>query len=836
MSRQETIAAAEQLLTQGKVPQALEQIRKIAGGTRDDVVVLNRLGDLLARHKQVAEAVGYYTRIAEHFVRSGFLPKAVAIHKKILRLDPGCLPAAVSLGQLYGRQKLHGEARKYLLHAANQHLKSQEFTKARELFEQLVAGEPDEVRHRVRMAEARAAEGDSQRAVEELLGVGEKLLDSGNLVDAEKIFGRASELQPDADNPLIGSARCLARTDRADEALALLEGAAEQGNSGAGLRGELARLYTMAGRSQDALQLLGETTLLEIPHDTWKSIFVAALEKGQADEMWKRVDTLFQSGNGASDAQAMAGLFEHLSDLEPDGHIPALQRLADLQERGSEVGGAVKALDALARAYRARSMESEATIVLGRLRQIAPPDEEPVAQTEAPAPPIQIEIEPTSLVQETPRREIPLEAEAPAVPLNRGDEEFVEGRVTQAEVLEKYDLLPQALEQLDEVAQRFPGHAAIHEQRIELLRTMNDPERLAEVLTQLALAQRASGDTARASQVAAEAASMPALRPASRLVLENLGLLGAPKEAGPEIPAPASAKPATAKPAPEPTPGTSGSTEVVIDLDAVGDAATDSLAETPRPAAPAAQTRVPASDLIEEIRAVAATDRPDARRRLEALLLLGYASPELDRLRQELEEAPAAPEAGQESPQEPTSAAKSVESTSAEIGIDLLEDLVDLEDLDIPLLSEPEADQDVGQILEVFKREVEQQISKDDYRTHYDLGIGYKEMGLIDEAIRELRLAASSSELHREACSLIAMCHLDRRDLAQAAEWYRQALEKGTADDEAVRGLRYDLAEVLLQGGDAEEALEHFRGVLEVDPAFRDVQGRVAELENRLQP
>ena len=134
MNQQKNIHAAEQLLSQGKLEAALDIIRKIASGPREDVTVLNRLGDLLARHKRVPEAVSYYGRIADHFAESGFLPKAVAIHKKILRLDPNCMEAVVSLGQLYGRQKLHGEARKYLLHAAGQYLKGKEFTKAREVF------------------------------------------------------------------------------------------------------------------------------------------------------------------------------------------------------------------------------------------------------------------------------------------------------------------------------------------------------------------------------------------------------------------------------------------------------------------------------------------------------------------------------------------------------------------------------------------------------------------------------------------------------------------------------------------------------------------------------
>ena len=61
------------------------------------------------------------------------------------------------------------------------------------------------------------------------------------------------------------------------------------------------------------------------------------------------------------------------------------------------------------------------------------------------------------------------------------------------------------------------------------------------------------------------------------------------------------------------------------------------------------------------------------------------------------------------------------------------------------------------------------------------------------------------------------------------------ALEGLTADSEAARTLRYDLAELLAEIGNTEEALDHFRNVLSLDPTFRDVQGRVTDLEGRLQ-
>ena len=81
---------------------------------------------------------------------------------------------------------------------------------------------------------------------------------------------------------------------------------------------------------------------------------------------------------------------------------------------------------------------------------------------------------------------------------------------------------------------------------------------------------------------------------------------------------------------------------------------------------------------------------------------------------------------------------------------------------------------------------------------------------------------------------MLAMCHRDRQEMGEAARWYRSAMEASGSDPQALAGLRYDLAEVLLESGDAEAALDQFRDVMREDPTYRDVQGRVSELESRL--
>ena len=142
-------------------------------------------------------------------------------------------------------------------------------------------------------------------------------------------------------------------------------------------------------------------------------------------------------------------------------------------------------------------------------------------------------------------------------------------------------------------------------------------------------------------------------------------------------------------------------------------------------------------------------------------------------------------------------------------------------------------EQSVEAVFELFKRHVEEEIGRDDHRTHYDLGIAYKEMGILDDAVSEFRIAAGSPDLFRDACSMIALCYREKGEIQEAAGWYRQALDAPGGDDEAIRGLRFDLAEVLDQCGETGAALDLFRSIHRDDPSYREVGQRIEDLESR---
>ena len=175
-----SFAAAEKLLKEQKVSEALVKFNRAIEQTNGDLLTVNRVGDAIASAGHGERAVPYYSKIADQFTRQGFLPKAIAIRKKILRLTPNHVETLVGLGDLCVRQEHSGEARAYYLRAADQLLETKDYDGAREVYERLVQAEPEDARHLVRLAETRAAAGDGAGAAGDLIGLGQRLLVSGH--------------------------------------------------------------------------------------------------------------------------------------------------------------------------------------------------------------------------------------------------------------------------------------------------------------------------------------------------------------------------------------------------------------------------------------------------------------------------------------------------------------------------------------------------------------------------------------------------------------------------------------------------------------------------------
>lgn len=132
--------------------------------------------------------------------------------------------------------------------------------------------------------------------------------------------------------------------------------------------------------------------------------------------------------------------------------------------------------------------------------------------------------------------------------------------------------------------------------------------------------------------------------------------------------------------------------------------------------------------------------------------------------------------------------------------------------------------------LAAFKRGIEENVELEDYHTHYDLGVAFKEMGLLDEAIAEFQKALRAPEGRLRTAEALGTAFFDRGQFAVAENLLRRAVETlAGADDEKI-GLLYWLGRAREAQGKSTDALGAYERALAVDIRFMDIGERVHRL------
>jgi tetratricopeptide (TPR) repeat protein len=146
------------------------------------------------------------------------------------------------------------------------------------------------------------------------------------------------------------------------------------------------------------------------------------------------------------------------------------------------------------------------------------------------------------------------------------------------------------------------------------------------------------------------------------------------------------------------------------------------------------------------------------------------------------------------------------------------------------------SDQDVDQVFEKFKAGIRAQVSENDSATHYDLGVAYKEMGLLPDAMNEFGLAARDPTRECMCYAMIGMIRVERGELDLSAKAYIRGLEAGQKTPDQELALYYDLGNVYEMKGSTKDALYYFEKVALKDPRYRGVSDRIAALQPGARP
>ncbi len=146
--------------------------------------------------------------------------------------------------------------------------------------------------------------------------------------------------------------------------------------------------------------------------------------------------------------------------------------------------------------------------------------------------------------------------------------------------------------------------------------------------------------------------------------------------------------------------------------------------------------------------------------------------------------------------------------------------------------ADPQSESDVNfaEMLDQFRSKVSEAIEKEDASSHYDLGLAFKDMGLIDEAIAEFQIAARGHEYRLRAIEMLGACFLEKEDYRIALKVLGRALQVPGYVDEELIGIFYSLGQAYEALGEAGSALEWYERVLGCDVHFKDASRRVSSL------
>ncbi len=923
------IKEAQKFTAKGQYDKAIAEWKKLMKESPNDANIFNTIGDLSLKKNAKADAVDAYKKAADILAADGFSSKAIALYKKVVNIDPKRVDVHLALADLNAEKGLTGNALESYKIAADHYSQKNEMAKALGIYQKMADLNPSNFAFRLKLAEMYVKEGLKSEAAKAYLEAADAHMAKEAFQDARQIFEKVLALDPNNKDVYFKAGVVYYKEGKFVEACKAFKPAFEHDLKNQ----ELADLYLdslfKAGRGPEAEEAIkkllsqdaGRVDLREkLFHiHLSKKDFEKALAEAVAvadikveNREFDAADELFKKlvAENPKDAALRRKLADFYSNIrrEEDGARELLQA-ADILAAGGDREGAKEALS--------RAVEIAPGMEEARQRfeafdgqpAFAQAEEPPLSIPEAAAPePAAVDFEagPAVSAESKSIEEDPAIAEA----------------FTEVDVLIKYGLAGKAIEQLEGLAGRFPQSPQVRLRLRDLYRDQGNRQKAVQYALGLVDIYSAAG-----MQEQAETALRTALDidPGNAALQARLGMpSAAPQEAPPgfgELPefgfeaAPEAAAPAPGQPSvewqppsreiggepfasePDAAPAEPFAAEVdisevwaeaefyyqqglfdearahyekILQLSPGDQRARGRIAELSREkedvqefsklaeAVEGLEGLVPTetvegelasstSDeeavrmLMQEIQALQGKQKPapPAKQPRAASASAGFAAdsgkkPGKAKEKKREEEffdlgAELGGGAGTASPQAPR-------TEGLDEFFDLAAELRDeLGGMAVPAKGGASSeDQSLDDIFQEFKKGVEAQAGREDTDTHYNLGIAYKEMGLLEEAIGEFLLTPEGEPKFIQSRYMLGLCYMEMGDFRKATVEIGNALnysESLASDAEDRLSMNYDLGLAYQGAGEMNNALGQFQKVSAEAPGFRDVAAKIQELQ-----
>lgn len=395
--KDKTLKAAERYAQQGKFDAAINEFRKVLDANPTDLTVANTVGDLYARTGRNDEAIRQYQYVAEHFEGGGFRVKAIAMYKKVLKLDADNELVALRLAELYARQNLIGEAAQMYGIAAEAHRRDGRVREAMKMLKKAADLDPTNLKSRLGLAQTYEREGFSAEASETFRALGAELVRAGNVAEGIPHLRHALELKPDAKPTLKSLAEAYAQEGNVHAALEVIARSLELDPNDIDLIIILGRTFLNAGQLEKAEATFSRLFKLDNSrYDYLLEVARAFIERGELNRPMSIIDRCIDVVIARRHKKKATALLKMILERDPS-NVQALKRLSGIYKNVRERRNLVTTLNTLVQAALAQGMRAEAVVALRQLIEIEPKRAahhqeqlRSIGDDEQPAPPEQV--------------------------------------------------------------------------------------------------------------------------------------------------------------------------------------------------------------------------------------------------------------------------------------------------------------------------------------------------------------------------------------------------------------------------------------------------------------
>lgn len=360
IDRAETVKKAEKMLRQGRLDLAIAEYVRMVEDQPRDLNTRNALGDLYVRAGEPDLAAAQYRQIADHILSEGFLPKAAALYKKILKIKPDDEIVQLHLADISARQGLLADAKAYLVAVAGKRQARGDRAGADEIVVRLGALDPGDFEARGLAAQTLAQSGEEIGAAIQYRSMHADLSEKGRPEEALAALREAVRLNPEDVEGRVELARAAIEQGDFDTATMYLDRASASEHPP--MLWLLLELELRSGSVEAAREVLAQLLNVDSPERPRVVELAWRLLSVSADAAYVCVEAAADSAVANGNYGEAAAALSEFVDRVP-GQVAALLKLIDISVDGGLDAVVSKAQTQLADAYLDGGHGAEARVI-----------------------------------------------------------------------------------------------------------------------------------------------------------------------------------------------------------------------------------------------------------------------------------------------------------------------------------------------------------------------------------------------------------------------------------------------------------------------------------------